>query len=333
MKRLVWLHDVIWLQIGASAGNECADGRVVDVGEGGKMLQAEYAATPSSIELLLLVGLGKVIAASAQELVGVAVAASSRSCNGSSSSSIGKTAGPRGSSGSSNDDGLPGSVPSQVMLSAMQQLMCVSSMGFPLRFSFDFSVSHLATTIILGLLHFNCLAAWHYKVSKAAAVAPKLAEGAQSSLNTAAEAAPSAEAKVADQQQHVPKRLAKLPQQGLPAAVVEQMEKISSSWPSIVLVEMELPYEEAMQKQLLQDLLLLGHVLMVEVPSPVGCNNPGCVNLRGMSEAEAAAKACGGCKVARYCSQQCQRVHWNVHKSMCQRLQQELKGPKLMNPS
>jgi hypothetical protein len=68
----------------------------------------------------------------------------------------------------------------------------------------------------------------------------------------------------------------------------------------------------------------------VEVPSPVGCNNPGCVNLRGLSEAETAAKACGGCKVARYCSQECQRGHWKVHRPTCQRLQQEVKDAELM---
>jgi hypothetical protein len=110
-----------------------------------------------------------------------------------------------------------------------------------------------------------------------------------------------------------------LPENSLPSAVVEQMETIISSWPSEVLFKVQLPYEEAKQKQLLQDLLLLGHVLMVEVPSPVGCNNPGCVNMRGLSEAETAAKACGGCKVARYCSQECQRGHWKVHRPRCQR--------------
>jgi hypothetical protein len=300
---------------------------VVGVEAGGK--KYEYAATPSSIQLLLLVGLGKVIAATAQKLVGTmavaAISSKSGSCIGN-----GRAAGPS-SSGNSNDD-VPGSLPRHVMFIDTAQPLSPSSFCAMISSLTNINNSPLVKTVHLGLMHFHCMAAWSKKVLQATpSGAAAKAEGVEGSSSTAAEGAPSAGAKVAaDQQQHVPKRLAKLPQQGLPAAVAEQMDRISSSWPSEVLVNMQLPCEEAKQKQLLQDLLLLGHVLMVEVPSPVGCNNPGCVNLRGMSEAETAAKACGGCKVARYCSQECQRGHWKVHRPTCQRLQQQLKDSELL---
>jgi hypothetical protein len=328
--QLLWLHTEIWQhrKVRPSVRVRFANGLVlvVAVGEGGRTLQAEYAATPSSIELLLLVGLGKVIAVTAQKVVGMAVAASSSS--GSNNTIKDRATGP---SSSSSNDFVP-VVPRQVMLCAMQHMMCDRCAYENLGSFNNINTPPLARTIILGLLHFNCMATWHFNVLPAtsAAAAAGKAEGDEGSKK-AAQAAPAVDTtavdtKIADQQAQVPKRLAKLPQQGLPAAVVEQMERISSSWPSEVLVNMQLPCEEAKQKQLLQDLLLLGHVLMVEVPSPVGCNNPGCVNLRGLSEAETAAKACGGCKVARYCSQECQQTHWKVHRPACQRLQQQLKN-------
>jgi hypothetical protein len=329
MEQLGRLHLEIWQQ-GCGSIEIVSAGGLVLVG-GGKGGAYEYAATPSSIQLLRLVGLGTVIAVTAQTLAGVSLAASSSS---GSSSEIGSAAGPS-SSGSSHDDGVPGSLPRHVMLIDTQRSASPSTFLAMLSSLKDVNNPPLVKAVHLGLMHFNCLAFWSknvYQALSAAAAAAK-AEGVKGSSDTAADAVPSARAKVADQQQYVPKRLAKMPQQGLPAAVVEQMDRISSSWPLKVLVELHLPYEEAKQKQLLQDLLLLGHVLMVEVPSPVGCNNPGCLNLRGSSEAETAAKACGGCKVARYCSQECQRGHWKVHRPTCERLQQELKGPKLMNPS
>ena len=56
---------------------------------------------------------------------------------------------------------------------------------------------------------------------------------------------------------------------------------------------------------------------------PVGCSNPHCTDLSGVSELAAASKACSGCKVVRYCSRACQVAHWKQHKELCKRLQQE----------
>jgi hypothetical protein len=73
----------------------------------------------------------------------------------------------------------------------------------------------------------------------------------------------------------------------------------------------------------LRDVLVLAEVLMAEVPSPVGCNNPDCLDRRGDSEAGLSSRACSGCKVARYCSRECQKAHWKVHKGACKRLQEQ----------
>ena len=411
MRQLVSLHNEIWQVTYNKASDVVLDLAglllVYKLGEGNKKLDMEYAATPRSIQLLLLVGMGKAVAATARELLGITVATSSSSSAGngesqqqhpgssssservggtsrgsggvlglgiglsscaggrsggidtsSSSSGTGSAAnrsssnaggymeaggeddarsGAQSSSSSSSGGGhsrgrgsnssgmVPGRIPGDVLTRAVQQFMMDTSsggLGAALASASNLLTSPLAKTVVLGLMHFNCMAAWHKKVSEAAAAAAESKEGSASEGADAMHAKGPAAAD--QQQQHVPKRLAKLPQQGLPAAVVEQMEKISSNWPSKVLVQMQLPGEEAKQKQLLQDLLLLGHVLMVEVPTPVGCNNPGCMALGGVSEVEAAAKTCGGCRVARYCSQDCQRGHWKVHKETCQTLQQLL---------
>ena len=118
-------------------------------------------------------------------------------------------------------------------------------------------------------------------------------------------------------------RLLQLPLQGLPEAVVQQLDRVKSKWPREVLREMQLPAAAAQQKELLQDLLLVVEVLLEEVPFPVGCSNTACVSMKGISENTAAGKACAGCKVVRYCSRECQVVHWKSHKRLCKRLQEE----------
>jgi hypothetical protein len=53
------------------------------------------------------------------------------------------------------------------------------------------------------------------------------------------------------------------------------------------------------------------------IPVPDFCNNPGCVTARGQSEAELVlgrSCKCGGCRVARYCSRDCQHAQWAQHK-------------------
>jgi hypothetical protein len=49
-------------------------------------------------------------------------------------------------------------------------------------------------------------------------------------------------------------------------------------------------------------------------PLPVGCWNPGCTNLSGVSEAALCSKMCGRCRRARYCSLECQKEDWDRHR-------------------
>ena len=72
----------------------------------------------------------------------------------------------------------------------------------------------------------------------------------------------------------------------LPAAVVAVLDSISNRWPIEVLLDLTLPAAVEEQEELLGDMLLL--VLQGEVPAPLGCNNPACVDLRGGSEVTAA---------------------------------------------
>ena len=67
---------------------------------------------------------------------------------------------------------------------------------------------------------------------------------------------------------------------------------------------------------LLEELLLLCEGVVAAVPVPLGCNNPSCVNLDGVSEASA-AKVCSGCKKAHYCGAACVKAHWKEHKPYC----------------
>jgi hypothetical protein len=78
-----------------------------------------------------------------------------------------------------------------------------------------------------------------------------------------------------------------------------------------------------LQLMVLQDGVELCKLLQREVPVPVGCNNPVCLNLQGISEMKTACKTCLGCHVARYCSRECQAGHWKDHRKACQQLQQQ----------
>jgi hypothetical protein len=71
---------------------------------------------------------------------------------------------------------------------------------------------------------------------------------------------------------------------------------------------------------LIKALVSLGEALsMFAVPHC--CNNPGCRNLGGLSEASIVSGkgcVCAGCKVARYCGKPCHVAHWKMaHKRVC----------------
>jgi hypothetical protein len=63
----------------------------------------------------------------------------------------------------------------------------------------------------------------------------------------------------------------------------------------------------------------LCRTLAAEAPLPVICNNLGCENLAGVSEAAAACKKCAGCSCC-YCSRACQEADWKWHKAACRRM-------------
>uniref|UniRef100_A0A383WBX8 phytol kinase n=1 Tax=Tetradesmus obliquus TaxID=3088 RepID=A0A383WBX8_TETOB len=71
--------------------------------------------------------------------------------------------------------------------------------------------------------------------------------------------------------------------------------------------------------ELYADALQLCRALVAAAPLPLVCNNPGCANMCGLSEAAAASKLCAGCR-CRYCSAACQSADWKRHRRACKRM-------------
>lgn len=60
------------------------------------------------------------------------------------------------------------------------------------------------------------------------------------------------------------------------------------------------------------------------VPSFRCCNNFECANMDKLSEWQLVRGIhCSGCKLAAYCSADCQKQHWPVHSAVCKRLRAE----------
>ncbi|WIA16530.1 hypothetical protein OEZ85_013207 [Tetradesmus obliquus] len=67
-------------------------------------------------------------------------------------------------------------------------------------------------------------------------------------------------------------------------------------------------------------LVACGEGLAALCPVPLCCNNPRCVELRGLSEQLLVAgrgSVCSRCRAARYCSKACQVAHHPAHKKIC----------------
>ena len=129
----------------------------------------------------------------------------------------------------------------------------------------------------------------------------------------------------------IPKLLAKLPGSGLPAAVVDQLNLIMSKWDLkrhrddegryYIDVYEDLP--RGQEVEFVGYVVHLAEVLLADVHTPLGCSNPGCVNLAGPSEIQLARKSCNACNVVYYCSRECQTAHWSTHKHLCKKLKQQ----------
>jgi hypothetical protein len=106
-------------------------------------------------------------------------------------------------------------------------------------------------------------------------------------------------------------------QRGYDAAVAAQAARPSDA---------PLPqnFEQLLGPQLLQQVQHFAEGVCAALPLRHCCNNPGCLNLVGLSEAGLVAGAgsrCSGCKACYYCSRECQLAVWRLHKPVCKRLQ------------
>ena len=117
-------------------------------------------------------------------------------------------------------------------------------------------------------------------------------------------------------------RLLRLPG-SLPPAVVEQLDRISSTYSEEMLtvqLQAEGDSNGEGKVQLLQKVLGVSELLLVEVLCTLGCSNPECVDLSGSSEVKVSLKTCSACKVVCYCSKECHNAHWERHKILCKKL-------------
>ena len=85
---------------------------------------------------------------------------------------------------------------------------------------------------------------------------------------------------------------------------------------------------EEQKVECLRDMLKLADLLLTEVPNPLGCSYPWCVNMDGGSEVGLSNKACTGCNMVYYCSRQCQVAHWGTHKHLCKKFRKQQKMPQ-----
>jgi hypothetical protein len=75
-------------------------------------------------------------------------------------------------------------------------------------------------------------------------------------------------------------------------------------------------------QQLLQQLQAFAEAVAAAHCLRYCCNNSGCLNVSGLSEAELVGKSrCSGCKACFYSSRECQAAAWPLRKRVCKQLQ------------
>jgi hypothetical protein len=104
------------------------------------------------------------------------------------------------------------------------------------------------------------------------------------------------------------------------AVSMEELQALVASGAEEIPRPMLISDRELLQgQQLYRDALAFCRALVAVAPLPVVCNNPGCAELSGVSEAAAARYVCAGCG-CRYCGAACQAAGWKSHKKGCRRM-------------
>jgi hypothetical protein len=101
---------------------------------------------------------------------------------------------------------------------------------------------------------------------------------------------------------------------------MEEKQALDDSGEEEIPTDVVISDRELLQRQqIYRDALVFCRTLVAVAPLPVVCNNPGCGELSGVSEAAAARYVCAGCG-CRYCSAACQAAGWRGHKKACRRM-------------